>query len=66
MHDSSNHKDPKLVPSLVRYFVPQQGVKVKFLDVTDLPVTYTRFNEHIIRLLEEAELIDKRIVTFSR
>jgi hypothetical protein len=36
MVDSFNHKHNKLVPILVRYFVPQQGVRMKILEFTNL------------------------------
>jgi hypothetical protein len=36
MIDSSNRKHTKLVPILVCYFVPQQGVKMKILEFTHL------------------------------
>jgi hypothetical protein len=60
MTDSSNHKHTKLVPILVRYFVPQQGVTMKILEFTDLSgESYAQSTEHIVRVLEEAKLIDK-------
>jgi hypothetical protein len=36
MVDSSNHKHTKLVPILVCYFVPQQGIKMKILEFANL------------------------------
>lgn len=35
--DASNHKDVKLFPLMIRYFVPLAGVKVKILDMQSLP-----------------------------
>jgi hypothetical protein len=65
MIDSSNHKHNKLVPILVRYFVPQQGVKMKILDFTDLSgESSAQLTEHIVHVLEEAKLIDK-VVSLS-
>lgn len=37
MIDSSNHKDLKIVPLLVRYFLPETGVKTVIIEFTDLP-----------------------------
>jgi hypothetical protein len=36
MIDSSNHKHTKLVPILIRYFIPQQVVKMKVLEFSNL------------------------------
>jgi hypothetical protein len=58
--DSSDHKHTKLVPILVRYFVPQQGVKIKILEFTNFSgESSAQLTEHIVRVLEEAKLIDK-------
>ena len=35
--DASNRKEIKLVPVVVRYFVPDIGVKVKLLEFKSLP-----------------------------
>jgi Fe-S cluster assembly scaffold protein SufB len=65
MIDSSNHKHIKLVPILVRYFIPQQGVKMKILEFTNLSgESSTQLTEHIVRVLEEVKLIDK-VVSLS-
>jgi hypothetical protein len=63
--DSSNHKHTKLVPILVRYFVPQQVVKMKILEFTNLSgESSAQLTEHIVRFLGEAKLIDK-VVSLS-
>jgi len=36
MVDTSNHKNLKLVPILIRYFDPQEGVQIKVLEFTNL------------------------------
>jgi hypothetical protein len=65
MTDSFNHKYTKLVPILVHYFVPQQGVKMKILEFTNLSgESSAQLTEHIVRVLEEAKLIDK-VVSLS-
>jgi hypothetical protein len=52
MTDSPNHKHSKLIPILVRYFVPQQGVKMKFLEFTNLSgESSTPLTEHIVHVL---------------
>jgi hypothetical protein len=61
--DSSNHKHTKLVSILVHYFVPQQGVKMKILEFTDLSgESSAQLTEHIVCVLEEAKLIDKVVL----
>ena len=35
--DASNHKDVKLFPVIIRYFLPLSGVKIKILDMQSLP-----------------------------
>jgi hypothetical protein len=53
MIDSSNHKHTKLVPILVRYFVPQQGVKMKILEFTNLSgESSAQLTDHILRVLK--------------
>lgn len=37
MIDSSNHKDLKVIPLLVRYFLPDTGIKTVIIAFTDLP-----------------------------
>jgi len=36
MIDSSNHKDLQIIPLLVRYFLPETGVKTVVIEFTDL------------------------------
>jgi hypothetical protein len=48
MIDSSIHRHIKLNPTLVRYFVPQWGVKMKILVFTNLSEeSYSQLTEHI-------------------
>lgn len=37
MLDSSNHNDLKIIPSLVRYFLPGGGLKTFILEFVDFP-----------------------------
>jgi uncharacterized membrane protein len=37
MIDSSNHVALKIVPVLVRYFIPEEGIKTMVLEFLDLP-----------------------------
>lgn len=37
MVDSSNHREIKVVPLLVRYFDSDKGIQVKLLELKDLP-----------------------------
>jgi hypothetical protein len=63
--DDTDHKHAKLVPILVRYFVPQQGVKMKNLEFTDLSgESSAQLTEHVVSVLKEAKLIDK-VVSLS-
>jgi hypothetical protein len=65
MTDSSTHKHTKLVPISLRYFVPQQRVKMKIIEFTNLSEeSSTQLTGRIIRVLEEAKLIDK-VVSLS-
>jgi hypothetical protein len=65
MTDSSNHKHTKIVPILVRYFVPQKAVKINILEFTNLSgESSAQLTEHIVCVLEEAKLIDK-VVSLS-
>lgn len=36
MIDTSNHKNLKIVPILIRYFDPKTGVQIKVLEFTNL------------------------------
>jgi hypothetical protein len=65
MIDSSSHKHTKLVHILVHCFVPQQGVKMKILEFTNLSgESSAQLTEHVVRVLEEVKLIDK-VVSLS-
>jgi hypothetical protein len=37
MIDSSNHGALKIVPVLVRYFIPEEGIKTMVIEFLDLP-----------------------------
>jgi hypothetical protein len=57
MTDSCNHKHTILVPILVRYFIPQQGVKLKTLKFTNLSgESAAQLTEHIVHVVEETKL----------
>lgn len=58
--DSSNHKDLKLFPILVRYFDPKVGIKIKILDLAALPgETSDIIVKHLLENLENYDLKDK-------
>lgn len=63
--DSSNHKELKMFPTLIRYFDLKTGVQVKLLDLQALPgETSDIVCDHLIKLLQNANVLDK-VVGFS-
>jgi hypothetical protein len=64
MVDTSNHKSLKLVPVLVRYFVPEKGIQVQIIDFQNLTgETADHLLKCIVDVLEKFHLTDK-IVAF--
>jgi hypothetical protein len=48
MIDSSNHCTLKIVPVLVRYFIPEEGITTMVLEFLDLPCeTADQFAEYV-------------------
>ena len=65
MVDSSNHINLKIVPVLVRYYLPEKEVQIKVLEVTNLPGEKSSLiNDHILKVLDKFSLTAK-IVAFS-
>lgn len=60
--DASNHKDVKLFPTLVRYFDPLDGVKIKIIDFVSLEgETSQIIFDSIKTILDKNEVKDKVI-----
>ena len=58
--DASNRKEIKLVPVVVRYFVPDIDVKVKLLEFKSLPgETAEILSNYLVSVLEQNELKEK-------
>ena len=58
--DASNHKDTKIFPTLVRYFHCEKGVRVKILDIVDLPgETAEIITCNLMRVIEQHSLMNK-------
>jgi len=54
MVDTSNHKNLKLVPILIRYFNPQEGVKIKVLEFMNLKgETSNILSDYILNVLKK-------------
>lgn len=62
MVDSSNHREIKVVPLLVRYFDSEKGIQVKLLELTDLPGESSEIlNEYIFNTLLKLDVVSKCI-----
>ena len=60
--DASNMKEVKLVPIVVRYFLPKSGVKVKLLEFKSVPgETAEILSEYLLSVLDQTKLKDKLI-----
>ena len=60
--DASNMKEVKLVPIVVRYFLPESGVKVKLLEFKSVPgETAEILSEYLLSVLDQTKLKDKLI-----
>ncbi|KAE9531248.1 hypothetical protein AGLY_010454 [Aphis glycines] len=63
--DASNHKSVKLVPVIVRYFNPENGIKNDILDFSNLPrETAELIHNKIVSVLKKFEL-EEKIISFS-
>ena len=64
--DASNRKEIKLVRVVVRYFVPDIGVKVKLLEFKSLPgETAEILSNYLVSVLEQNELKEKVVGFFA-
>ena len=60
--DASNMKEVKLVPIMVRYFLPESGVKVKLLGFKSVPgETAEILSKYLLSVLDQTKLKDKLI-----
>ena len=60
--DASNMKEVKLVPTVVRYFLPESGVRVKLLEFKSVSgETAKIFSEYLLSVLDQTKLKDKLI-----
>jgi hypothetical protein len=63
--DGSNHAYLKLVPVLMRYYLPGKLVQVKVSEFTSAPgETSSVVDDHILKALDKFNLLDE-IITFS-
>lgn len=63
--DASNHKAIKLYPVLVRYFLPTKGIRVRLIDLNDLPGETSEIIFEMLNNVSKQWGIDKKIVAFS-
>lgn len=60
--DSSNHIAVKVVPIVVRYFMPEKGICTEILEVSSLPgETSDLLANHILKVVEKYGIADKVI-----
>jgi hypothetical protein len=65
MIDSSNHDVLKIVPVLVRYFIPEEGIKTMVLEFLDLQCeTADQLSEYVSQLVTKWN-IEKKVVALS-
>lgn len=63
--DGSNHKNIKLIPVMLRYFIPNEGIKTKVIEFSNLPgETSDLISAHILKVLNRYHLTEK-IIAFS-
>ncbi|KAL3120080.1 hypothetical protein niasHT_003332 [Heterodera trifolii] len=63
--DSFNHKTTKLFPIVIRYFVAENGIQVRLLDLQALPgETAEEVYQWILKMLQKHGLKFERIVAF--
>jgi hypothetical protein len=62
--DASNRKEVKIVQCVVRYFLPEQGVKVKLLDFQSVPgETSEILTKYLLSVIKNHDL-SKKVVGF--
>ena len=60
--DAFNRKDTKIIPVMVRYFLPEEGVKVKLLDFKSVPgETAAILTDSLMCSLRDHQLTEKII-----
>jgi hypothetical protein len=60
--DASNHIVLKIVPIIVRYFIPDKGIATKILKFSSLPVeTSDLLVDHILEAAHKHDIADKII-----
>lgn len=60
--DASNHKNTKLMPILVRFFLPSTGIQLKILELKDIPgETADLVSEYVINVITNFNINDKVI-----
>ena len=60
--DASNTKEVKLVPIMIRYFLPESGVQVKLLQFISFPrETAEILSKYLLSVLDQTKLKDKLI-----
>ncbi|CAH1984450.1 unnamed protein product [Acanthoscelides obtectus] len=60
--DSSNHREIKVVPLMVRYFDGEKGIQVKLLQLRDLPgETSEQLKDYVVSALNHHNLLQKCI-----
>jgi hypothetical protein len=63
MIDSSKHGGSKIVPVLVRYYIPEEGIKTTVLKFLDLPCeTADQLTEYVWQLVTKWN-IEKKVVS---
>lgn len=64
MVDTSNHKNVKLVPILVRYFTPNKGIQVKVIEFQNISCESAEsLSQFILKVLSKYDL-EEKIVAF--
>jgi hypothetical protein len=62
MIDSANHNHLKAVPVLVRYFVPNLGIKVRIIEFSNLGCETAETQvAYVMEILKKYDLLDKVI-----
>jgi len=65
MIDTSNHKNLKIVPTLIRYFDPKTGAQIKVLEFTNLKRESSDIlSSYIMEILKKHKLFHK-IIAFT-
>jgi len=63
--DSSNHHSQKMVAVMIRYFIPNEGVKTKILEFDELSgETFLLLTDYISKVLSHWDVL-KKVIAFS-